>query len=387
MKRPRRCFGIDWLEIFVNESPQRDYTPEGFRGRGWVVEERDYGTKTMAQVFTLKDNNGHPFVEIRRAPRGLNTPADNHIYKEGDAYVKLSNMYCYDENPVDIICQFLNREKYSIIKIYRIDLYMDFAKFDTGDLPRNVARRIVNHTYAKVNQTHRRCSGEDTWTECRDNWLAWGAPGSMVSTKFYDKSKEIREVSTHKTWILENWRRCGLIDGVTAMLKDGAEVNIWRLEFAIKGNAKGWIYIDKSDSEDGCRHMLPHTLALYAERKGVLNAIANLIPYYFRFKIYVEGVRKSRCKEKELFRFAPDEFENGYRVTSESDAGRVRAVQVDDDIIALKHLVRAFMKVSSASMATRLQQMITELDDTIKNKSQMRWVTDKEIWRNIWPLQ
>lgn len=364
-----RIVGIDWLEMFVNEDYGRDYSANGFRARGYDVRERDYGTKTMAEMFVLLDAKGYPFVEIRRSPRGCDGTNEKTIYQAGDSYVRLSNLYCYDNNPVDLLLGFLSKEHYEIKKIYRIDIYTDFEIFDTGDKPANVVRRIVNHTYSKINQSHRRVSGEDTWTECFDNWVSWGKKGSMVSTKIYDKTKELRDTGMHKPYIVETWRRAGYIDDVVNLSKDGRQVQMWRLEFSIKGNAKGWIYIDKNDSEDGGAHSLPHNLNLYACRKGLINALANLVPYYFRFKIYEEGKRKSLCKDKQLFIFDDDEYEQGYRLTNESDFQRVRHVDLEDDIIAVNHLVRAKLKLAGSEFDRDLTKLITELQQRIDRRS------------------
>lgn len=380
MEKQPRVFGIDWLEMFVSESTSVDYSAEGFEARGWSVLRRDYGTKTMSEMFTLLDDRGFPFVEIRRAPRGLDRPADHTVYTYGDSYVRLTNLYCYDRNPMQIMTDFLDRERYTIKKIYRIDLFLDIVRFDSGDIPKRVARRIVNHTYAKVNQTHRRTSGDDTWTECLDNWISWGATGSMVSTKFYNKTKEIRDMGMKKVYILERWRQAGLIDDVATIRKQGESVEVWRLEFSIKGNAKGWIVIDKSDAEDGCRHLVPHNPRCYSDPRGVLNAIANLIPYYFKFRIYKEGERKSRCPEKVLFRFDESEAELGYRLTSASDAGRVRGVDVADDIIALHHLDRAYMKIARSEFAQPLCDIIGRLHQKIADRSRRYYYDDPDIF-------
>lgn len=364
-----RIVGIDWLELFVNEELGLDYSANGFRSRGYDVRERDYGTKTMAEMFVILDSKGYPFVEIRRAPRGLDSGANQMVYNVGDAYVKLSNLYCYDSNPVGILLDFLNKEQYKIKKIYRIDLYTDFEIFDTGDKPSKVVRRIVNHTYSKVNQSHRRVSGEDTWTECLDNWISWGKKGSMVSTKIYDKTKELKDTGMHKPYIIETWRQANYVDDVAHISKDGKEVQMWRLEFSIKGNAKGWVYVDRNDSEDGAPHSLPHNLQLYSCRKGILNALANLIPYYFHFKIYEEGKRKSLCKDKQLFIFSDDEFEQGFRLTNSSDYQRVRHIDFEDDIVAVNHLVRAKLKLLGTKYEQELTQVITELQLQIDRKS------------------
>lgn len=363
-----RIVGIDWLELYVNESPRRDYSADGFRSRGYSVRERDYGTKTMKEMFTLLDERGNPFIEVRRNPRGLDTGASQTVYQEGDAYIKLANMYCYDENPVALINEFVRREKLHIKKIYRIDLFTDFEIFDSGDKPANVVRRIVNHTYSKINQSHRRTSGEDTWTECLDNWVSWGRQGSMVSTKIYDKTKELKETGMHKPYIIEKWRRAGYVDDVTNLTRERQAVQMWRIEFSIKGNAKGWIYVDKNESGDNEPHLLEHTLELYASRQGIVNAIANLVPHYFRFKIYEEGKRKSLCRDKVLFIFADSEYEKGYRLTNEGDTGRVRHVDIEDDTIALNHLIKAKMKLYGGEFDPQLTDIITKLAQRLDKK-------------------
>lgn len=375
-----RIVGIDWLELFVNEGYGVDYSANGFRSRGYDVRVRDYGTKTMAEMFTLLDSRGYPFIEVRRSPRGLDSGATQTVYQLGDAYIKLANMYCYDDNPVALIMEFVRREHYQVKKIYRIDLFTDFEIFDSGDKPAKVIRRIVNHTYSKINQSHRRTSGEDTWTECVDNWISWGKQGSMVSTKIYDKTKELRETGMHKPYIIEKWRRAGYVDDVVNIAKDGKQVQMWRIEFSIKGNAKGWIFVDRSESGDGEKHTLEHTLELYSTRQGVVNAIANLVPYYFRFKIYEEGKRKSLCKDKVLFIFDDSEYESGYRLTNESDADRVRRVEFEEDIIAVNHLVRAKMKLCGTEFDPTLTEIITKLMTKIDRRSSIQFSDHSDVF-------
>lgn len=340
-----RCFGIDWLEYFVSEEPHFDYSPDGFRRRGWFVEERGYGTKTMEQMFKLLDNYGHPFIEIRRKPRGVEDSDKTTVYHLGDSYVRFDNMYCYDANPIELMDKFLKMNHYRFKKIYRIDLFIDLYKFDEGDLPRVVARRIVKHVYSKVNQTRRRTSGDDTWEDCYDNWISWGAKGSMVGTKFYDKTLEIRDSGFKKPYIVEMWRQAGFIDNPVTLSLNNHEVNIWRLEFSLKGNAKGWVIVDKTESESGVRYQLPHGPMVYSQPQGVLNAIANLIPHYFRFRIFEKDKRKDQCKEKVLFHFEDDNIELGYRLTSESDIMRVRDVSISSDTSAATLVYRAMTKL------------------------------------------
>lgn len=379
-EKRERLVGIDWLELFVSERGDVDYSANGFRSRGWEVAEREYGTKTMAEMFTLLDAKGYPFIEVRRAPRGIDGLNKKTIYQQGDSYIRLSNLYCYDKDPVGLICEFVNRERYTIKKIYRIDIYTDFEIFDSGDKPAKVVRRIVNHTYSKINQSHRRTSGQDTWTECQDNWVSWGNKGSMVNTKIYDKTKELRETGMHKPYIVEYWRRAGYIDDVVNISRNGIPVQMWRLEFSIKGNAKDWIFIGKQDCDDGIIHKVEHSLQLYSTHNGLIDALANLVPYYFRFKIYEEGKRKSNCKDKQLFIFDDTEVEQCFRLTNQSDTGRVRNVKIEDDIIALNHLVKAKMKLYGSEFDPILSDMITKIGLKIDRKSMTIYQDDVEVF-------
>lgn len=375
-----RIVGIDWLELFCSEAPTRSYTPDAYRARGWCLQEREYGTKTMEQMFTLLDQYGKPFVEIRRSPRGLDSGAKKLIYQEGDCYIKLSNLYCYDADPIGLLMDFCKQEKLLIKKIYRIDIFSDFETFDSGDSPAKVVRRIVNHTYSKVNQAQRRVSGTDTWTECLDNWISWGRSGSMVNTKIYDKSKELRETGMHKPYIPQLWKMHGYIDDVAHLTKNGKPVQMWRVEFSIKGNARGWIYIDKDDTEDGAAHGLEHNLLTYSSHQGVLNAFANLVPYYFHFKIYEEGKRKSLCKDKVLFIFDDAEVETGYRLTNASDYSRVRPVDIEDDVIAVNHLIKAKMKMLGTEDEQTLTELITKIQHKIDTKAMKIYTHDDDVF-------
>lgn len=359
-----RCVSIDWLELFASEDPARRYEPEDFESRGYIVTRRGYGTRTFEQAFTICDTHGDPMIEILRAPRGVDG-IKKTVYRLGDCYLRLVNAYCYTDHPVDLLLEFMQREGIMLRRIFRIDLAIDLAEFDRGDKPRSVMKRIVDHTYAKINQTNRRLSGTDRWTECEDNWVSWGAPGSMVSTKFYNKSKEIRDEKFAKTWILQRWMHDGLIDNPLTISKDGKEQEIWRVEFSIHSSAKEWVLVEKDESHDAVRHYLPHSVDLYSERKGVLNAIANLEPHYFRFKIYQEGKVKYKCPDKVLFVWKKDEVETNYRLTSESDLDRDRKRPNGQDITDLTILNRVMARSRSEEVKRHLAEAIKELNKAV----------------------
>ena len=59
---------IDWLEMYCLE-PSEPRGVDYFAGLGFEVKERGYGTKHWSQVFTICDDAGNEFMEVRRAPR------------------------------------------------------------------------------------------------------------------------------------------------------------------------------------------------------------------------------------------------------------------------------------------------------------------------------
>ena len=64
-----RCVNIDWLEVSCEESNMRyPCNAEYFRTQGYFVHERDYGTRVWGEVFTIEDEEGHDWIEVRREP-------------------------------------------------------------------------------------------------------------------------------------------------------------------------------------------------------------------------------------------------------------------------------------------------------------------------------
>ena len=60
-----RCINLDWLEVFCFEIGE-PHDADFFRRAGFVVDEREYGTRIYNQMFTLMGDDGHPLLEVRR---------------------------------------------------------------------------------------------------------------------------------------------------------------------------------------------------------------------------------------------------------------------------------------------------------------------------------
>ena len=202
---------------------------------------------------------------------------------------------------------FISRHGYQFRRIYRLDLALDLKKFDSGDMPRDVMRRISKHVYAKVYQARRSIHGDDRWNDCDDNSVSWGNKKSMVVTRFYNKSLELAE-GKDKPWIRQAWYETGLIDDPSTALirsKDGHFIagEVWRLEFQINSSARGWFVIDGGDKEE----YVEHTIEAYWNRPRMMIAFQMLAEHYFQFRIFKRGVSKYDCKEKILFKFTPQD--------------------------------------------------------------------------------
>lgn len=296
-----RCINIDWLEMYVLEPPlPRDI--QYFEARGYLCIDRGYGTKHMAEVFTVCDKNNDPMIEVRRNPR---RPEGEHhtVYPDNAATLRFVNRYCYFQNAARIMSEFIDLHEYEPRRIYRLDICLDFTKFDSGDIPSKVMRRILRHQYVKVYQSLRCIHGEDRWTGAIDNSITWGKPSSMILTRFYNKTLEL-EQKGDKPWIKQAWFEAGLVnDPITCTVKgkDGRlyKPEVWRLEFRINSKARRWVVLDTDEG----KHYLEHRLSLYEDYNGLLTAFAELTRHYFSFRIYREGVCKYDCKEKVLFKF------------------------------------------------------------------------------------
>lgn len=315
----KRCINIDWLEVYVLEDLARyPCDAEYFRKQGYFVREREYGTRVYNQMFTILDDYDQPAIEIRRDPSSLQG-RDGGLFPPNSSHIRLSNRSCYRNDAVAYLRDFLARHNYTFKKIFRLDVCLDFERFDKGDDPQAFIRRYMKGVYAKVNQGNISAHGVEQWNGREWNSLSWGKPKSMVGTKMYCKTLELEQASD-KPYIRQAWfefsRQCTpseqnsrLIDdpiNLTKRDKDGNVYKpaIWRVEFSIKSSAQRWFVIDKAVRGHG-KVGMPHTLSMYDSRQKLLTVFASLAEHYFHFKYYDPNTRKDRCKDKVLFNFSP----------------------------------------------------------------------------------
>lgn len=298
-----RCVNLDWLEVFAREPAGAKLDSFFYREQNWYVKEREYGTRVYREMFSLCDNIGNVLLEIRRNPFSGGKVG---IHDDNECHIRLHNRTCYFDNAAIFLNSFLTKYQYTDVRISRVDVCLDFSVFDYGDEPQAFVRRYFKHVYAKINQGNISSHGADTWSGQDWNSISWGSKSSMVSTKMYNKTKELYDAKQGKfgkPYIREAWFRCGLIDDILKVTKDGEKVDIWRVEFSMKSSVKNWIPIEL-DGKDKNYYSMKNTLDVYDGREKLLVIFASLAQHYFRFKKFVEGVRKDRCPDKLLFDFS-----------------------------------------------------------------------------------
>lgn len=309
-----RCINLDWLEVTALEPIDTPHDADYFRSCGWVVIEREYGTRVWGQMFTLEGTDHLPFLEVRRAPK-------SEIIAQNVCHLRLVNRVCYFPNAAQLMTQFIDDFGYVFQRICRVDICLDLERFDYGDYPRDFVRRFMQNKYSKINQANISAHGSDDWAGRVWNSLSWGSPSSDIGTKFYCKTLELYDpVTKHyaKPYIRQAWKESGLVDDPVNVTKSkpNGEVytpEIWRVEFSIRSSVKNWFLINL-DGKTKKKQSIRNTLDMYDSREKMLILFASLAEHYFHFKhlikrysFYKEGhtdgyaMRKDRCPDKLLF--------------------------------------------------------------------------------------
>lgn len=327
-----RCINLDWLEVCAMEPVTKPLDADYFRSCGFVVLEREYGSKVWRSIFTLEDSAGHPFLEVRREPK-------SEIIAPNITHLRLVNRYCYFEDAPDIMQAFMDTHGYEFHHITRVDICLDFEKFDYGDLPKDFLKRYIENKYSKINQADIAPRGKDMWAGREWNYVCWGSPYSDIGTKFYNKTLELYDpVTKHygKPYIREAWQACHLVDDMTTCTKRNKDgelytPEIWRVEFSIRSSVRKWFCIEL-DGKSRNKQSIRNTLDMYNSKPKLLILFASLADHYFhfkhlikRYKFYEEGhssgyaLRKDRCPDKLLFRWK--DTQTFYKIEKEHVSG------------------------------------------------------------------
>lgn len=382
MHKPIRCCNLDWLEVHALEPQQVPHDADFFRKLSLDVIERDYGTRVYKEMFTVCDANGKPFVEVRRNPFSQGFQG---IHAAEECHLRLVNAACYYDNAALLLRQFMDLYDYQFQRIVRVDVCMDFERFDHGDKPADFVRRYFKHKYAKINQGKITAHGADRWDGQTWNSLSWGAPTSDIGTKLYDKTMELYDPKTQsygKPHVRYAWLKAGLIDDFSHTTKMGADgkpytPQIWRVEFSIRSSVKKWFAIELNGKRKAYQS-IRNTLDMYDSRDKLVTMFASLANHYFHFKhsivlydFYKSGstegkaVRKDRCPDKVLFDFSNQQIT--YKVGRDTDANKFLA-DSRRAIKPLDSLIRKIREYQSTHFATDVHEACQVLIRTMEGE-------------------
>lgn len=384
-EKQNRCLHIDWLEVYCLEPLDTfPLNADYFTKLGYVVKEREYGTRVYNEMFEILNSNGDPILEVRRNPASGDSSFSGLVPQS--CHLRLPNWMLYQDNPVRFLMDFMLKHNYIFKRIFRIDICYDFVKFDSGDDPARFVRRYLKGQYRKINQCQLTAHGQDNWNMCDWNSLSWGARSSMVSTKLYNKTLELTEGKSTKPYIRTAWMIAGLIDNPVSITKqqpDGSmqKVDVWRLEFSMKSSCDGWLDIEMNKGRKIEKQRIPHRLSLFDGKDKLWQRFQDLCYHYFRFKHleYIEltdkydgGVleavhseankvlrRKDRCRDKLLIKFDAD-----HQFTQLTQAPSDRKANTKEDI--LERRLRIFSMTHPEDNVKKAIQVILDVIDMDK---------------------
>lgn len=355
------CMNIDWLEVFCYESSNLfPLNADFFENKGYRVRRREYGTRVYKEMFTILDEHDNPCIEIRRNPAS-NAANDSGLFDEKATHIRLSNYYCYSDNPIQVLRDFLNAFDYILVRIFRIDIACDFETFHQGDEPNKFLQRYMKGRYSKINQSNISAHGIDRWDGRTWNSVSWGKQKSMIGTKMYCKTLEL-EQAHDKPYIKYSWFLAGLVDDPISMLRknnleETYKPEIWRVEFSIHASAKKWYLIETSDTRKTKQRPMPHTLDIYDSKDKLLHVFLSLARHYFHFKIFEAGKRKDRCQDKILFDYS--QHQAYYKVD--------RMAAQNEPSPFIRRAINTLQKLSDRIVDNKTQAAIKTLLEALRN--------------------
>jgi len=199
---------IDWLSIFCDCS---DFQPTS----NFSIKRENYGTSTFHIVDNIFKGSERVAV-LAHEPR-------TSVVKPHTGILKILNVFLYSDDLLELIHDIVCFCNIVPLSLSRLDLAVDFNKFDTNQDPQHFINEFLARKYVRKGRGQVKIIGNNARDVVWD-YLRFGTYKTSVSAYLYNKSKEITEASG-KNYIVESWRKQGL----------NTEETIWRIEFSLNG--------------------------------------------------------------------------------------------------------------------------------------------------------
>lgn len=277
-----KCINVDWLQLFGildNEEAVISLLEKA----GFFVKDNERGTRHFEKWVTVyTPNKKHQVAQICYKPFSVKGQGEKGIFHPGSCTVQLCNKYCYAPDPIGIIGKICEIIKFKFRSISRLDLCLDFHKFDNGMKPATLIRGFFTGKYWKMG--YRKALSVGVQNQLYDpETLSFKGKNSAVSTKIYDKTKELHDVH-EKPYIRDAWKGCGLDDKKT----------IWRLEVCIKSDGRTIVDI-------GSGEIVKFGLSDIKSTEQRLFIFFVMVKKFFHWRYNNGETRKARAKDVELF--------------------------------------------------------------------------------------
>lgn len=282
-----RLISVDWLEIHAIESPDCDFE-ELLRANRYTYQIEPFSTRVYSQVINVLTETGVPLFHVTRCPFSVKGTTGG-ILPRGSMHVKLQNWLLYTDVFLDALYKFVFTMHLTLKNVTRLDLCCDLQRFADGTKPSTLLKKYLANEVHKIGQAKFQLFGTDKGTK-QYHSIKWGSSSSAVHSRMYDKTKELREVKD-KSYIRDSWATVGF----------DPEVPVWRIEFEIHADGRNMVQKETGEIEE-------LNLAKIASPDLIEREFLKYARHYFDFRVKEEGVRKDRCKRKNLFSIG-DEIE------------------------------------------------------------------------------
>lgn len=260
MTQSNLLISCDWWQAHVDASD-------------FLWEHPDYNcqlmpvkSRTFSEVWSIS-KEGRPVATLARKPFSPKIP-------KGTGTIKIENYILYHTNRCKIIDQITSDLQLYVKGTTRLDIAGDFRRL-CGMLPELVIRDILEERIYKVGHAKSTVIGSQDHTQQqftaygtagRTNtysYLRYGSRTSRISTYLYNKTKELNE-QNDKPYIREMWRENGWY----------GDMNVWRLEYSIKGREMK--FIEKDTGE-----ILPNNPKIWLQQDIMKVVYSSLCAHYF----------------------------------------------------------------------------------------------------------
>lgn len=198
--------------------------------------------------------------------------------------IKFDNKILYNQHTFHFIPEFFKLLGWTIKSILRLDICIDFQKFNNNWSPDIFLKKFAAGKILKTNKTKFTLIGSGNKAG-NFQYLRIGSRASNVCTYLYNKTLEMKEIK-EKSHIREVWNIAGINN----------ENDVYRLEFSIQSNKL--TYADIHSGELAALTIESIMLDSY-----VKSLTFELIHKYFNFKHSGNDSNISRLKDVDLFNY------------------------------------------------------------------------------------